>query len=95
MQPRWRQDGAELFYLRSDQTIMAVPVKTGTAFNAGRPVALFRTRLLPQGSQSTWFDTAYDVTPGTTVPDDRPARGSRSADDRRARLARRAGEVMR
>ena len=77
MQPRWRQDGAELFYLRSDQTIMAVPVKTGTAFNAGRPVALFRTRLLPQGSQSTWFDTAYDVTPDgqrflmTGPPEDR------------------------
>ena len=30
-QPRWRRDGHELFYIASDQTLMAVPVKTGVA----------------------------------------------------------------
>ena len=43
---------------------MAVPVTTTDgAFEAGRPSFLFRTRLVPQGSQSLWFDTMYDVTP--------------------------------
>ncbi len=61
MQPRWRRDGKEIFYLGSDQNLMAVPVATEGAFEAGRPRALFRTRLVPQGSQSLWFDIAYDV----------------------------------
>jgi hypothetical protein len=64
MQPRWRRDGAELFYLGSDQTLMAVPVTTTEgAFEAGLPRPLFRTRMIPQGSQSLWFDTMYDVSP--------------------------------
>ena len=61
MQPRWRSDGRELFYLRSDQFMMAVPLASDQT-PAGPPARLFRTRLLPQGSQSVWFDTAYDVT---------------------------------
>jgi Tol biopolymer transport system component len=63
MQPRWRQDSSELFYVRSDRYIMATPVKTEGAFEAGPPAPLFRSRVIPQGSQSIWFDTAYDVTP--------------------------------
>jgi Tol biopolymer transport system component len=64
VQPRWRRDGAELFYLGSDQTLMAVPVTaTEGTFEVGRPRPLFRTRIIPQGSQSLWFDTLYDVTP--------------------------------
>ena len=64
MQPRWRRDGAELFYLGSDQTLMVLPVTTTEgAFETGRPRPLFRTRMIPQGSQSLWFDTMYDVTP--------------------------------
>ena len=76
MQPRWRQDGTELFYLRSDQYMMAVPLKAGSAFEAGVPTPLFRSRIIPQGSQSIWFDTAYDVMPDgqrflfTGPPDD-------------------------
>jgi hypothetical protein len=41
---------------------MAVPIKADGRFEAGPPVPLFRTKMLPQGSQSTWFLTAYDVT---------------------------------
>ena len=59
----WRRDGAELFYLATDQTLMAVPVKTDGPFTPGRPVRLFRTKILPQGSQSVVFYTAYDVSP--------------------------------
>jgi len=41
VQPRWRRDGKELFYISTDQKLMAVPVKAGTAFDAGTPQALF------------------------------------------------------
>jgi Tol biopolymer transport system component len=40
--PAWRMDGTELFYLGSDQTIMAVSVNAGRSFEASRPKALFR-----------------------------------------------------
>jgi hypothetical protein len=64
MQPRWRRDGSELFYLAPDQMLMALPVtsKSGN-FDAGRATPLFRTRLVPTGSQIVAFDTMYDVTP--------------------------------
>jgi Tol biopolymer transport system component len=40
-EPRWRRDGKELFYL-SGGKLMAVPVKTGTSFEAGPSVSLFQ-----------------------------------------------------
>jgi len=46
--PRWRRDGAELFYIAPDNALMAVPVRgssDGRTFNAGAPVMLFRTQL--------------------------------------------------
>jgi Tol biopolymer transport system component len=48
-EPKWRQDGKELFYLSADGKMMAVAVKTGlpavagASFKAGSPVALFQT----------------------------------------------------
>ena len=42
-EPRWRQDGKELFYLSADGKMMAVGVTTGTSFKSGSPVALFQT----------------------------------------------------
>jgi hypothetical protein len=48
-QPRWRRDGRELFYVASDQKLMAVPVKSGWAasgpFEVGAPQPLFRGML--------------------------------------------------
>ena len=41
-QPRWREDGKELFYLSSDGKLMAAPVTTGANFDASTPVALFQ-----------------------------------------------------
>jgi eukaryotic-like serine/threonine-protein kinase len=42
MQPEWRSDGRELFYISSDRKLMAVPVATAeSAFTAGVPRALF------------------------------------------------------
>jgi serine/threonine protein kinase/Tol biopolymer transport system component len=40
-QPAWRRDGKELFYLSPARKMMAVPVATGTNFEAGLPHALF------------------------------------------------------
>ena len=45
-EPQWRRDGRELYYLTSDGTLMAVPVRTtGEAFEAGRPTPLFQARI--------------------------------------------------
>jgi serine/threonine protein kinase/Tol biopolymer transport system component len=42
MQPEWRRDGKELFYVAADGRMMAVPVTTdGATFSAGTPHALF------------------------------------------------------
>lgn len=42
MQPEWRRDGKELFYISADGKMMAVPVATDqSAFSAGAPAALF------------------------------------------------------
>jgi eukaryotic-like serine/threonine-protein kinase len=41
VQPRWRRDGKELFYISADQKLMAVPVETGPGFEAGAPQPLF------------------------------------------------------
>src|SRR5262249_35083715 len=42
-QPLWRRDGKEMFYIAPDGQLMAVPVSTGVAFEAGTPKPLFRT----------------------------------------------------
>jgi eukaryotic-like serine/threonine-protein kinase len=60
-EPRWRQDGKELFYVASDGKMMAVAVNAGTNFKSGTPVALFQThRRQPSSSQDHF---SYDVTP--------------------------------
>jgi Tol biopolymer transport system component len=58
-EPRWRQDGKELFYLSADGKMMAVAVTAGVSFEAGSPVALFQTRRRQEiGSQDVF---SYDV----------------------------------
>jgi Tol biopolymer transport system component/predicted Ser/Thr protein kinase len=48
VQPRWRRDGQELFYV-SGSTLMAVDVKTdGASFEAGIPRQLFEVPLPPE-----------------------------------------------
>ena len=49
--PRWSPRGDELFYRGPDATLMAVPVKTGTAFTHGAPAALFK---MPDESGWAW-----------------------------------------
>jgi Tol biopolymer transport system component len=63
VQPRWRRDGQELFYLAPDAELMAVPVKGETDLEIGRANALFRTQLPTSatGGPPEWR-TSYDVT---------------------------------
>jgi serine/threonine protein kinase len=46
-QPMWRSDGKELFYLDGDGRLMAVPITTTPAFDAGSPQPLFATGIRP------------------------------------------------
>ena len=45
VQPRWRRDGKELFYLGLDGRIMAVDLRIDSSIDTGVPRALFNTRL--------------------------------------------------
>jgi serine/threonine protein kinase/dipeptidyl aminopeptidase/acylaminoacyl peptidase len=44
VEPRWRRDGRELFYIAADQRMMAVSVTPDGPFQAGAPASLFQTR---------------------------------------------------
>jgi len=60
-EPRWRQDGKELFYFSPDGKMMAVPIVGGASFEAGTAVPLFTAhRRQPVSSQDIF---SYDVTP--------------------------------
>jgi serine/threonine protein kinase/Tol biopolymer transport system component len=59
IEPIWRRDGRELYYIALDGSIMAVPVEPGATFDAGTPVALFNTGITVPGFVSEIF---YDVT---------------------------------
>jgi Tol biopolymer transport system component len=59
LQPRWRSDGRELFYVAEDGKLMAVPVKTGAAFEFGSPNVLFEPPV-PQGNGAEGYEVAPD-----------------------------------
>lgn len=59
VQPRWRGDGRELFYLDPQGQLMSVPLPTADPRHAGQPVALFRTTLEPS-SANDQFAVAAD-----------------------------------
>jgi DNA-binding winged helix-turn-helix (wHTH) protein/Tol biopolymer transport system component len=71
--PRWRRNGAELFYLASDNTVMAVPVSThGSKFEFQSARPLFR-------ANPGFYSVSYDVSPNgnkfvvNTAPEERTA----------------------
>jgi eukaryotic-like serine/threonine-protein kinase len=39
--PRWRGDGKELYFISPDSKLMAVEIKPGNSFEAGKPTTLF------------------------------------------------------
>jgi len=61
IEPTWRRDGKELFYLGPDNKVMAVDVKTDPAqFEAGVPKPLFQVQLI--GGGGVWRNR-YVVSP--------------------------------
>jgi serine/threonine protein kinase/Tol biopolymer transport system component len=45
MEPQWRADGKELFYLSTDRHLVSVAVGVGSTLEAGLPTPLFETRM--------------------------------------------------
>jgi eukaryotic-like serine/threonine-protein kinase len=43
MQPQWRGDGRELYYIQADGSLMQVTVRAGERFDSATPTALFKT----------------------------------------------------
>jgi Tol biopolymer transport system component len=59
VQPRWRRDGKELYYIAPDGRLMAVPVMIkGAVFERGAPVPLFGTRI---AGTNAYTRQQYDV----------------------------------
>jgi eukaryotic-like serine/threonine-protein kinase len=58
IQPKWRRDGKELFYLAFDGSIMAVPLTLGVLPEVGKPQRLFESRI-DSTTGFTWHQ--YDV----------------------------------
>jgi hypothetical protein len=59
VQPRWRADGKELFYIGEEGKLMAVPVKSGDMFASGTPVALFQVPV-PDAPSSSGYEVSPD-----------------------------------
>jgi Tol biopolymer transport system component len=61
--PRWRHDGKELFYIAPDGKLMAAPIQSaGQTLEAGAAVALFQTRIVG-GGQNVAVKQQYAVAP--------------------------------
>ena len=63
IQPLWRPDGKELFFLAADGTVMAVPIQLSQRATVGAPVALFSTRMEGGGTGTGGIWHQYDITP--------------------------------
>jgi Tol biopolymer transport system component len=62
IEPKWRGDSAELFYLAPDGKLMSVPIRTTRGFAAGRPRPLFDTALSARNIVPVIGSNQYDVT---------------------------------
>jgi hypothetical protein len=60
--PLWARNGRELFFLRGDNSMMAVPVTLGPPLRVGEPQALFQRRGALSGLLPSWY-TPWDVAP--------------------------------
>ena len=49
IQPRWRTDGKELYFVAPDGKLMAASITAGATFAAGTPAPLFSVRLAKGG----------------------------------------------
>jgi eukaryotic-like serine/threonine-protein kinase len=63
IQPVWRRDGRELFYIAADSTLMAVTLTLGSTPQIGAPHPLFQTRIAGGGTiVAGGVHHQYDVT---------------------------------
>jgi hypothetical protein len=49
VQPRWRRNGRELFYISPDSKMMSVEVNAQPVFQSGTPRPLFQTEIVDTG----------------------------------------------
>ena len=61
VQPRWRRNGKELFYISPDSKMMAVAVNSQPVFQAGTPRALFQTNIVDTGIRTG--PMSWDIAP--------------------------------
>jgi eukaryotic-like serine/threonine-protein kinase len=61
VQPRWRRDGKELFYISPDSKMMAVDVNTRPIFQTDTPRALFQTNIVDTGIRTG--PLSWDIAP--------------------------------
>jgi serine/threonine-protein kinase len=80
--PLWSRDGRELFYLRADNTMMAVTVAPGVEWRRSEPRALFQLRSALALLEPSYY-TPWDVAPDGRFIFARSLEGGR---DRRAPL---------
>jgi Tol biopolymer transport system component len=59
MEPRWRGDGKEIFYIGSNGMLTAVPVSIDAGFTTATPTSLFQIQSRAQISSTDIF--SYDV----------------------------------
>jgi eukaryotic-like serine/threonine-protein kinase len=59
IEPRWRGDGKEIFYIGAKTTLTAVPVNSEGTFSTGNSTPLFHSQLRAQVSSTDLFN--YDV----------------------------------
>jgi dipeptidyl aminopeptidase/acylaminoacyl peptidase len=61
-QPRWRRDGTELFYVAPDDRLMVVSIDSaaGQKLGTGKPIPLFRTRLVGVDTPKQQYAVAPD-----------------------------------
>jgi eukaryotic-like serine/threonine-protein kinase len=62
VEPKWRRDGRELYFLSLDGKMMSVPITPGPTLVAGRPGVLFQTPLTVNRTSPT-RDRRYDIAP--------------------------------
>ena len=79
VQPRWRANGTELFFVSLDQQMMTVPIADPISLRTDTPRTLFRVAaIVAQGAQGPALFTLYDVTADgqrfivNAVPNDPP-----------------------
>ena len=63
IEPRWREDSRELFFIGTDQNLMAVRVSPGDPLRPTTPVPLFRTNLVVRGVVGVLGRNQYVNTP--------------------------------